>query len=78
MVLVIKHLGAPNLTNNQWLYGSSYAQVAYTIQNGRNGIMPAWKDILGHEKVHLVAAYIYSLNNKEADAMTEKQYTKMK
>ena len=57
-------LGAPNLTNNIWLYGSSQAQVEYTIRKGRNGVMPAWNDILGAEKVHLVAAYVYSLTHK--------------
>lgn len=54
-------LGAPDLTNNIWLYGSSQAQVEYTIRQGRNGVMPPWKDILGEEKVHLVTAYVYSL-----------------
>ncbi|RRJ84460.1 cytochrome-c oxidase, cbb3-type subunit III [Aestuariirhabdus litorea] len=57
-------LGAPNLADNNWLYGSSAARVAYTIRNGRNGVMPAWNDILGEDKVHLVTAYVYSLSNK--------------
>ena len=57
-------IGAPNLTNNIWLYGSSQAQVEYTIRKGRNGVMPAWNDILGAEKVHLVSAYVYSLTHK--------------
>ena len=60
-------LGAPNLINNTWLYGSGQAQVEYTIRNGRNGIMPAWKDILGEEKTHLVSAYVYSLTNKTSN-----------
>ncbi len=64
-------LGAPNLTINKWLYGSSHAQVAYTIRNGRNGVMPAWNEILGEQKVHLVAAYVYSLSHK-ADKPNEK------
>lgn len=59
-----KLLGAPNLTDGVWLYGSSQAQVMYTVRSGRNGVMPAWKDILGEEKVHLVAAYVYSLSHK--------------
>lgn len=59
-----KLLGAPNLTDSVWLYGSSQAEVMYTVRNGRNGVMPAWKDILGEEKVHLVAAYVYSLSRK--------------
>ena len=57
-------LGAPDLTNNIWLYGSDQAQVEYTIRNGRNGIMPPWNDILGSGKVHLVAAYVYSLKTQ--------------
>jgi len=27
--------------------------------------MPAWKDILGPDKVHIVAAYVYSLSHTE-------------
>ena len=58
-------VGAPDLTDDSWLYGSSQARVEYTIRKGRNGVMPAWKDILGEEKVHLVAAYVYSLSHKK-------------
>ncbi len=58
-------LGAPNLVDDVWLYGSSRTQIEYTIRNGRNGVMPAWKDILGSEKSHLVSAYVYSLSNKQ-------------
>ena len=56
-------LGAPVLADANWLYGSSQAEIEYTVRNGRNGVMPAWKDILGEEKVHLVSTYIYSLSN---------------
>jgi cytochrome c oxidase cbb3-type subunit 3 len=55
-------LGAPNLTDNIWLYGGSKASVSETIANGRNGIMPAHADFLGKDKVHLLAAYVYSLS----------------
>lgn len=55
-------VGAPNLTDNIWLYGGSEATVIQSITNGRNGRMPAWKDTLGTEKVHLLAAYVYSLS----------------
>ncbi|MGI9278101.1 MAG: cytochrome-c oxidase, cbb3-type subunit III [Endozoicomonas sp.] len=65
-------LGAPDLTDDTWLYGSSQAQVEYTIRSGRNGVMPAWKDILGKEKVHLVATYVYSLNEDNKEKKEEK------
>ena len=37
--------GAPNLTDNIWLYGGSKRAVEETLINGRAGVMPAWKDI---------------------------------
>jgi len=55
-------MGAPNLTDNIWLYGGSQRVIEESIRNGRAGVMPAWKDILGEEKVHLVSAYVYSLS----------------
>ncbi|MCL6271013.1 cytochrome-c oxidase, cbb3-type subunit III [Sansalvadorimonas sp. 2012CJ34-2] len=56
-----KLFGAPNLTDDVWLFGSSQAQVEYTVRKGRNGVMPPWKDVLGKDKVHLVTGYVYSL-----------------
>ena len=59
-------LGAPNLTDKTWLYGGGEPTVIETITNGRNGHMPAWKDILGPAKIHLLAAYVYSLSHGAA------------
>lgn len=58
-------LGAPNLTDNIWLYGGSRKDVESTLLHGRHGVMPAWKDILGEDKVHVIAAYVYSLSNEQ-------------
>ena len=55
-------LGAPNLTDNEWLYGGSESTIIETITKGRNGQMPAWGEFLGKDKVHLLAAYVYSLS----------------
>lgn len=55
-------LGAPNLTDKIWLYGGSRKAVEDTIANGRNGVMPAWSKVLGEDKVHLIAAFVYSLS----------------
>ncbi|MCB4360828.1 cytochrome-c oxidase, cbb3-type subunit III [Quatrionicoccus australiensis] len=54
-------IGAPNLTDKVWLYGSSEATITETITNGRQNKMPAWKEFLGDAKVHLLAAYVLSL-----------------
>ncbi|MCW8344416.1 cytochrome-c oxidase, cbb3-type subunit III [Vibrio sp. ZSDZ65] len=58
-------VGAPDLTDQDWLFGDSRADVTETVMNGRSGVMPAWKDILGEEKVQLVSAYVWSLSNSE-------------
>lgn len=55
-------MGAPNLADNTWLYGGSQRAIEESIRNGRAGVMPPWKDILGEEKVHVISAYIYSLS----------------
>ncbi len=57
-------LGAPNLTDQIWLYGGSPKAIAASIAIGRNGVMPAHEEFLGKAKVHLLAAYIYSLSNQ--------------
>lgn len=56
--------GAPNLTDKVWLYGGSRKAVEDTIRNGRNGVMPAWGEVLGEDKVHLISAFVYFLSNK--------------
>lgn len=58
----LQALGAPNLTDNIWLYGGHPKTVAESIAKGRKGNMPAHKEFLGEEKVHILAAYIYRLS----------------
>ena len=56
------HIGAPNLTDNIWLYGSTKGHIKLSIEKGRDGVMPAHREFLGEDKVHLLSAYIYSLS----------------
>lgn len=56
-------MGAPNLTDNIWLYGATESAVTETLNYGRNGVMPAFNERLGENKLHVVAAYVYSLSN---------------
>jgi cytochrome c oxidase cbb3-type subunit 3 len=55
-------LGAPNLADRIWLYGSSEESIIETITRGRNGVMPAQAEFLGAGKVHLLAAYVWGLS----------------
>ena len=59
--------GAPDLTNNIWLYGGSPGLVQRTIRSGRNGVMPAHKDLLTADKLHLLTAYVYSLSASDKE-----------
>ncbi len=57
--------GAPNLTDNTWLYGGSVGTVEETLRKGRNGQMPAFGQVLGNDKIHVISAYVYSLSHGE-------------
>lgn len=59
-------LGAPNLTDDIWLYGGSHERIVETVAQGRNGHMPAHREFLGEAKVHLLAAYVYSFTKGNA------------
>jgi cytochrome c oxidase cbb3-type subunit 3 len=54
-------LGAPNLTDELWLYGGDKATVIETITNGRGGVMPAWTGRLGPATIKELAIYVHSL-----------------
>ncbi len=57
-------LGAANLTDKIWLHGGTAKHIKETIAYGRNSHMPAHEKFLGKDKVHLVAAYVYSLSHR--------------
>ncbi|MBC7502558.1 MAG: cytochrome-c oxidase, cbb3-type subunit III [Herminiimonas sp.] len=60
-------LGSPNLTDKIWLHGGGIAAVMETVRKGRTNVMPAFKDFLGDAKVHVLAAYVWSLSNEKTD-----------
>jgi cytochrome c oxidase cbb3-type subunit III len=56
-----QELGAPNLTDPIWLYGSDHKTVTETIRNGRGGVMPAWRDRLDPVTIKALTVYVHSL-----------------
>lgn len=56
-------MGAPNLTDDTWLYGSTYEWIKETVVNGRQNQMPAQGDRLSDDQIQILAAYVYSLSN---------------
>ena len=61
-----QELGAPDLTDDYWMYGSSKESLRQTIISGRHGIMPAHRELLGETRARLVSAYVWSLSNRPA------------
>jgi cytochrome c oxidase cbb3-type subunit 3 len=55
-------LGGPSLADDNWLYGSSDAVLRKTLLEGRQGQMPAHGELLGPDRIHILAAYVYSLS----------------
>jgi cytochrome c oxidase cbb3-type subunit 3 len=55
-------LGAPNLTDKNWLHGSAEPVVIETITRGRTSQMPAHRTLLDEARIHLLAAYVLSLS----------------
>ena len=58
-------LGAPNLTDDIWLYGGSKDAIRATLVSGRNGVMPAHGELLGEDRTKILAAYILSLSQQQ-------------
>ncbi|MCJ8311821.1 MAG: cytochrome-c oxidase, cbb3-type subunit III [Saccharospirillaceae bacterium] len=57
--------GFPNLTDNDWLHGSSAQQIEKTIQEGRRGAMPAHKESLTNTQLKEVTEYVLSLSQND-------------
>lgn len=60
-----RELGAPNLTDKVWLYGSDRKAVIQTIAQSRNGVMPAWAGRLDDATIKMLAVYVHALGGGE-------------
>lgn len=55
-------LGAPNLTDDIWLHGSSLSDIEAVLANGKQGNMPSFAQQLSENEIKLLAAYVLSLS----------------
>jgi len=56
----MQEMGAPNLTDREWLYGSDRASISGQIHNGRNGVMPTWEGRFTPGVIKALAVYIHA------------------
>ena len=54
-------LGAPNLTDNTWLYGGMLRDIEATLKLGRSGKMPAHQHLFSEQEAKVLSAYVLSL-----------------
>jgi cytochrome c oxidase cbb3-type subunit 3 len=53
-------VGAPNLTDSDWLYGSDRASIHDQIWNGHGGVMPSWRARFDPDTIKALAVYIHA------------------
>jgi cytochrome c oxidase cbb3-type subunit 3 len=61
-------VGAPNLTDDVWLYGWGEAGIVDIVTQGRRNVMPPQKERLTEAQIHLLAGYVWSLSHPRAVA----------
>ncbi|MBK1698619.1 cytochrome-c oxidase, cbb3-type subunit III [Rhodovibrio salinarum] len=54
-------LGAPNLSDQIWLYGGEISDIVSQVTNPQHGNMPAWSTRLDDETIKMLAVYVYTL-----------------
>ncbi len=60
-----RSVGAPNLTDQIWLYGSDTATIIDGIWNGHGGVMPAWGGKLDPVTIEALAVYVHTFGGGE-------------
>lgn len=55
-------LGAANLTDADWLHGSTDADIRDVLMKGRSNQMPAQGNVLTPDQIRVLAAYVLSLS----------------
>ena len=59
--------GFPNLRDGDWIHGGSPEAIKTSIMQGRNGVMPPWKAVVGEEGARQLTQYVLSLNGRDVD-----------
>lgn len=60
-----RSLGAPDLTDNETLFGATRENILNQIWSGHGGVMPAWNGRLSPEEIKSLAVYVHNLGGGE-------------
>ncbi len=61
------YYGAPDLTDNVWIYGGDTQSLWNSIYYGRHGVMPGWRGKLSLEQIRALAVYIHARSMSKAN-----------
>ncbi len=64
-------IGAPNLSDREWLYGGDRDTIVETISYSRYGVMPTWESRLDPITIRALAVYVHSLGGGEEETTVE-------
>ena len=61
----MREIGAPDLTDDFWLYGADADSIFHTIHDGRQGWMPAWEDRMSLSVRKIMTLYLQQIAEEE-------------
>jgi cytochrome c oxidase cbb3-type subunit 3 len=61
-----QELGAPNLSDKIWLFGSDKTVIMEGLMNGRGGVMPTWHGRLDDTTIKALTLYVHSLGGDQS------------
>jgi cytochrome c oxidase cbb3-type subunit 3 len=53
--------GAPNLTDDRWVYGGDLESITASIHGGRQGHMPTWDERMSDAEIRILSLYVHDL-----------------
>ncbi|WP_022697383.1 cytochrome-c oxidase, cbb3-type subunit III [Euryhalocaulis caribicus] len=56
-----QRVGAPNLTDQYWIYGGDLQTIVTSVHGGRQGHMPTWDERLTEAEIKILTLYVNSL-----------------
>ena len=61
----LREFGAPNLTDQIWLFGGERNQIIAQIAQPQHGVMPGWIDRLEDSTIKMLTVYVHALGGGE-------------
>ena len=63
---------SPNLTDDYWKWGGTYEDIHGTLENGHQGYMPPFREVLTDEQITQLASYVLQLSVEPSDPTAAK------